>query len=113
MARKKAVRKKPAKKKVSKRVVRKKAPVRRKIAGKKVANKPKRMVRASKRKITLVLKNLILFIVLGLISFLLYSVSEKESLQNFFGILAIVLGFIALAFLLVLLILLFMRAFKK
>lgn len=109
MAKKKVVRKK-SKKKAAKKVVRRKSPVKRKTVRK---NALPKKVRATKRKIGLVLKNLILFVILALISFLLYSVSGKEVYQDFFYLLALILGFIALAFLIVLLILLFMRAFRK
>ena len=72
-----------------------------------------RQVRASKRKINLVLKNLILFAILSLVSFLLYSVSSNDLLINLFYLLAIVLGFVAGAFLIILLIFFFLRIMKK
>ena len=78
-----------------------------------VANKSKRLVRASKRKINLVLKNLILFIILFVLSFVLYSVSEQEMYVNLFGLLSVILGFIGVAFLIVLLVFLFLKAMKK
>ncbi|MCK4553281.1 hypothetical protein KAT80_03690, partial [Candidatus Pacearchaeota archaeon] len=46
--------------------------------------KKSKKVRATKQKINLVLKNLILFAVLSLISFMLYSVSSDELLINLF-----------------------------
>ena len=99
MVKKKSV-KKPKRKTTKKRVSR-------------VTNKSKRLVRASKRKINLVLKNLILFIILFVLSFVLYSVSEQEMYLNLFGLLSVILGFIGVAFLIVLLVFLFLKAMKK
>ena len=76
-------------------------------------SRSKRLVRASKRKINLVLKNLILFIILFVLSFVLYYVSEQEIYVNLFGLLSVILGFIGVAFLIVLLVFLFLRAMKK
>ena len=70
-------------------------------------------IRATKQKINLVLKNLILFAILSLASFLLRSVSSDELLINLFSLLAMVLGFVAGAFLIVLLIFLFLRMMNK
>ena len=66
-----------------------------------------------KQKINLVLKNLVLFTILALASFLLYFVSSDELLVNLFALLSIVLGFVAGAFLIILLVFFFMRMMKK
>ena len=97
-----------------KRKVRKKRSVR-KVSPKVKRNisKPKRLVRASQRKISLAFKNLILFAVLSLISFLLYNFLSNELFVNLFFLLAIILGFVAVAFLIVLLIFLVLRIMKK
>lgn len=76
-------------------------------------NKPRKLVRATQKKINLVLKNLILFIILFVLSFVLYFVSEKEMYTTLFGLLSVVLGFVAVAFLIVLLVFFFLRAMKK
>jgi len=91
---------------VKKKVVRKK-PVKKKIA------KKSKSVRASKQKIKVVLNNLILFAILSLASFLLYRVSSNELLINLFSLLAIVLGFVAGAFVIILLIFFFMKLMDK
>ena len=72
-----------AKKKVGKKKVSKKKNVKRKAPktiAKKISQKPmmKKQVRATPSRIKLVLKNLILFVILSLISYLLYNVSNNE-----------------------------------
>jgi len=64
-------------------------------------------------KVNKVVKNLIMFVVLFVFSFLLYSVSVNELYVNLFLMLSIVLGFVALAFLIILLSFIFMRIFRK
>ncbi len=73
----------------------------------------KRLTRASGRKINLVVKNLALFVILTVASYLIQSVATNKFLHNLFYLLAIILGFISLAFLIVLLILLVMKGLKK
>ena len=87
--------------------------VKRKRTGKVKGASPVAYVRASSRKINLALRNLILFVIISFISFILYKVSSNEVLLNFFNLLYIVAGFIALAFLIVLLILVLLRAMGK
>ena len=70
-------------------------------------------VRSTKRKINLVLKNLILFTILTLASLLLYFLSNKELFRSLFYLLAIVLGFVGIAFLIVFLALLILKLMKK
>ena len=70
-------------------------------------------VRSTKRKINLVLKNLILFVILTVASLLLYFVSNKELFRSLFQLLAMILGFVGVAFLIVLLALLILKFMKK
>ena len=70
-------------------------------------------VRSTKRKINLVLKNLILFTILALACLLLYFVSNQELFRSLFQLLAMVLGFVGVAFLIVLLALLILKFMKK
>lgn len=79
---------------------------------KKVSSKPK-MVRSSKKKISLVFKNLVLFFVFSLIFVALYSVSSNELMINLFFLLSILFGFVSLAFLIALLVLLVLKFLKK
>ena len=80
---------------------------------KKVIKKDNKKVKANKQKINLVLKNLILFGILFLTSFLLYTISSDELLINLFSLLAIVFGFVVGEFLIILLIFFFMRLIRK
>lgn len=74
----------------------------------------KRLTRASSKKIGFVVKNLILFVVIAVASYLLYNVTTSDTiLNNLFFLLGIITGFISLAFLIVLLILLVMKGLKK
>ena len=84
-----------------------------KVSKKRVVKKPLRFVRSSKRKINLVLRNLILFVVMSLISFVLYSVLINEIFKNLFSLLAMIFGFIAVAFLIILLVFLILKVMKK
>ena len=79
----------------------------------KKTNKKSKKVQVSKQKINLILKNLILFTILSLASFLLYLVSSDELLINLFSLLTIVLGFVAGAFFIILLIFFFMKLMNK
>ena len=73
----------------------------------------KNLVRATKRKIRLVLRNLILFTVLATISLFFYILLNNEMLKSLFQLLAMILGFVGLAFLIVLLALLILKMMKK
>lgn len=75
--------------------------------------KSKRSVIPDKKKINLVLRNLILFAVISLLSFLLYRVSNKDIFMNLFLILAIIFVFVSIAFLIILLVFVFLRLLKK
>lgn len=88
--------------------------VRRKTARRvrRVSRRPAKLV-GGKRKFALVVKNLILFTALALISFVLTYLLTNEVLNNLFLISSMVFGFVAVAFLITLLILLILKAFKK
>lgn len=112
------VAKKKTAKKTSKKKVVKKKPVKKTKKSspriKKSSTKPvARKIRATNTRINLVVKNLILFTVLTLISYILYAVSTNELFDSFFYLLSMVLGFVSLAFLISLLVLLFLRVMRK
>ena len=54
-------------------------------------------------------RNLLLFIILFLASYLLYSFSNTTLFSTFFGIMAIIFGFVSLSFLMALMVLLISR----
>ena len=87
--------------------------VKKKSVKKRSVNKSKKLVRYTKKKINLALKNLILFGVLSLIFFMLYSVSSNETYENLFLLFSMLLGFVGLAFLVVLLIFLVLKIMKR
>jgi hypothetical protein len=90
-------------------------PVKKKVVKKaKVTKaKSKNLVLSSRKKIKLVLRNLVLFIGISFISFILYLVSNKDIFRTLFSLLAMIFGFVSVAFLIVLLIFFFMKLFKK
>ncbi|VVB83113.1 Uncharacterised protein [uncultured archaeon] len=64
-------------------------------------------------KIPLVVRKLILFTGLAVISFILFSLVKNDFLMRFFNVSAMVFGFVAVAFLIVLLVLWIMKFVKK
>jgi len=66
-----------------------------------------------KRKVSVLLNNLLLFIALALVSLVLTEFSSNIFFVNLFSVLTIVFGFIAVAFLIVFLVLLLVRTLKK
>lgn len=68
---------------------------------------------ATTRKVNLVVKNIILFLILFLVSLGLYSVSSNEILFNLFWMISMISGFVLVAFVIVYLIFFFMRIFRK
>ena len=68
-----------------------------------------------KRKVSVLLNNLLLFIALSLVSLVLteFIPNEYPFFINLFSVLTIVFGFIAVAFLIVFLVLLLVRTLKK
>jgi len=99
----KAVRKKIPKKTIRKTSVKTKSLKR---------EKPKK-IRATKRKIILVLTRLIFFAGLSLVSFVLYLLMTNAMLKNLFNLLAWIFGFVSLGLLIVLLIFLILKALRK
>lgn len=81
-------------------------------AVRRTSRKPARLAPA-RSKVGLVIKNMLLFIILALVSYVLYSLLTNEILVNLFLILSMVFGFVAVAFLITLLILLIMKSFRK
>ncbi len=73
---------------------------------------PKKII-VTPNKIRIVVKNLIMFILLSVLFLILSLVSENKTYADFFNLLSWILGFISIAFLLTLLILLFLKAFRK
>lgn len=113
-----------------KKVVRKKSNVRSKAKpkakprakhrAKPVRAKPEVRLSAATRRRTspqfrlgLIFRNLVLFVLLFLISYILSVVSENGVFINLFDFFWIIFGFISLAFFIALLILLFLKWFKK
>ena len=83
-----------------------------KKVNRKSARKSSQLV-GKKRKISVLLNNLLLFIALSLVSLVLTNFSSNDFFINLFSVLAIVFGFIAVAFLIVFLVLLLVKALKK
>jgi len=111
MVKKKSV-KRVSKKKSVKTIKRVDKPKKLVISNKKKISKHTNAVRSNKKKIILILKNLILFTVISLVSFILYLVSNKEIFKNLFSILAMVFAFVSVAFLITLLIFVFLKLLK-
>jgi hypothetical protein len=68
---------------------------------------------SSRFKIGMVFRNLILFVLLTILSYLLYFASSNGVLMNLFYFLRFIFGFISVAFFIALLVLLFMKWMKK
>ena len=102
-----------AKKKRVKKVRKVKKTRRVKRAKRNVQSKKMPKAMALKRKIQMVINNLLLFTALSLVSFVLYrfvpKLIQNDFLQELFSIMAMVFGFVASGFLIVLLILLIMK----
>lgn len=103
------VKKKVEEKKSSKRTVKPK------VVAKRVSAKPRKtkVVRATKKKFKIVLNNLFLFLILFIISFALYALVENEVYSNLFYLTALGTGFLTIAFLIILLIFVFLRMLRK
>lgn len=70
-------------------------------------------VAPSKKKFGLVLKNLGTFLILLIVSILLYSQSSTDFWINFFLLLSMLFGFLVMTFLLVFLVFLFLKILRK
>jgi hypothetical protein len=66
-----------------------------------------------KRNITLIVNNLLLFVALCLVSFVLYKFLGNEFLKSLFQVMAMVFGFVSVAFLICLLVLVIMKFVSK
>jgi len=66
-----------------------------------------------KRRLGIALRNFGLFLIMFLVSWGLYSASETDLMINLFFLLSVLFGFVTLAFLLVLLIFVFMKVMSK
>ncbi len=82
----------------------------RKKARKKIASKNKFNV---KNKISIVVYNILLFLALGLVSFVLYQIVQDSFLNDLFFVMAMAFGFIVVSFLILLLILFIIKVVKK
>lgn len=107
---KKAAKKKIVRKKVSK----KKIVSKKKVVRKKVSITPERTRQlTSQYNSRFALRDLILFALLSVISFMLFTVSGSELYQDMFYLLAMIFGFVAVAFLIAYLALIFSRVKVK
>jgi hypothetical protein len=102
-----------AKKSAKKKVVKKKVSVKKKLTVKNTSKPEIKQIRATPSRLRLVLRNLILFAILATISYVLYVVSKGVVYETFFYFLAMILGFISLAFLISFLVLIFLRLLRK
>ena len=66
-----------------------------------------------KKRITIILNNLLLFVALSLVSFVFYKFLQNDILQNLFYVMSMVFGFVSVAFLITLLVLVIMKVVKK
>ncbi len=74
---------------------------------------PNKLVSSASNKINLVIKNLVLFSALALVFLFLYDASTDPTYVTLFSLLSLLFGFVAIAFLIVLLVFLFLRLIKK
>lgn len=79
----------------------------------KKGNVAKKAVRVTGRKIKLAWKNLLIFAILSFVSYMLMSVSRVEIYINLFFLLTLLLGFVSLAFFLVLLVFGIMKLMRR
>ena len=93
-------------------MVRKKRAGAKRITAKSVKTAVKGPVRLKDR-IGLAWKNLILFLIIFIFSFILYTFSSNDLLKNFFGVLSIIFGFLTFAFLIAFIVLIILRAERK
>ncbi len=101
-----------------KRVVKKRPAVKSKSVSKsKSSVKPQSRIERifSRYKLSLVIKNLVVFVLLFLISWILYAVviSKESVLSSFFGFLWVVFAFVSLAFFIAMLVLLLLKWMRK
>lgn len=70
-------------------------------------------IKPTRGRISLVVKNLILFAVLTLVSWILNTISNDPIYQKFFYLMFMILLFVSIAFLISFLVLLFLKALKR
>ena len=92
---------------------RSKKPSRKSSRARSMSSKPEKRVIASDKKISLVVKNMVSFLILLVLSVGLYFVSSSELWRNFFWITGLISGFVLISFLIVYLTLLFLKMFNK
>ena len=96
----------------------------RRVVHRKVSKRTRRVVsnarrgsvnytRTSSRKLKIVTSNLVLFVILGILSYLLYNSSTQLIYVNLFYLLSFLFGFVSLAFFIALLILLILRGMGR
>jgi len=66
-----------------------------------------------KKRITIILNNLLLFVALSLVSLVFYNFLQNDILKNLFYVMSMVFGFVSVAFLITLLVLVIMKVVKK
>jgi hypothetical protein len=73
----------------------------------------KRLSRKPINKMRLAIRNLVLFAALCLASFIGYGLTDNIMFENFFKIMCIIFGALGVAFLIVIVVLLLLKAFRK
>ncbi|MFH1585541.1 MAG: hypothetical protein ABIB79_02140 [archaeon] len=73
----------------------------------------KSKVARAEKKFKIVRRQLIFFVILTLISYALFTVSNEEMYMNLFEFLYVIFGFVSIAFLIIFVAFLFMRLMKK
>ncbi len=73
----------------------------------------KKTTKSLKERATLAWKNLLLFLIIFIISFILYTFSSNDLLKNFFGVLAIIFGFLTFALLISFIVLAILKTDRK
>jgi len=70
-------------------------------------------IQYDKKRFSLAWKNFLFWLILSILSLVLYMVVSNTLWKNLFGIFGIILGFITVAFLIAVLIFLFMKSFRR
>ena len=70
-------------------------------------------VRSTKNKLKLAWKNFLLFLSIFVVSLILYNMSSNALFINFFALISMIAGFVAFAFLIVLLVLWILKISRK
>jgi len=83
------------------------------MAKKRVKAKSKKVVKGRARGMRIAFRNLIGFLILFVLSLVLYNATSDLLLQNLFGLVSVLSGFVALAFLIVVLVFLVLKFVGK